>query len=255
MLKVLSLATLLGTAAMAEIKADTNAFTAAQKEEINKGIKEYIKNNPQEVIKALQDFSEQQQKAAFEKMQASVAASTKELTDPKNAIAIGKPDAPVKLVLFVDPNCPHCRVFEAALGEIEKDLPKKDNLCILIRQWPILGDNSKAVAAGLIAANVQDSKKIQALSGKIIESGSKPWDIEQLLAAAKEAGYDDAKIKAAVTDESVLGQIKNTSELAAKIGLEATPTLILADKKGARLVQVGDKDSLKKLLIEAVTAA
>lgn len=254
MLKVLSLTTLLGTAAMAAAPAEKGNFTAAQKEEINKSIKEYLKNNPQELIKVIQDFSVQQQKEAFEKVQANIGAAKGELTDPKNAIVMGKADAAVKLVLFVDPNCPHCRIFEATLGEIEKELSEKDNLCVMIRQWPILGDASKAVAAGLIAANAQDSKKFQVLSEKIIKSDKK-WDAEQFLAAAKEAGYDVEKIKAALGGEAVLAQLKNTAELATKIGLDATPTLILADKKGARLVQVPDKDSLKKILVEAVKAA
>lgn len=259
MLKVFTLVTLLGTAAIAETKiaetkVDAVTFTSAQKEEINKSIKEYIKNNPQEVLKALQDFSVQQQKEALAKVQGNINAATKELTDPKGAIVLGKAEAAVKLVLFVDPNCPHCRGFESVLGEIEKDISQKDKLCVMVRHWPILGDNSKLVAAGLIAANAQDPKKFQVLSEKLMKS-DKRWDVDVLLAAAKEAGFDVEKLKSALTGEPILDQLKTNSELATKLGLDATPTLILADKKGARLVQVSDKDSLKKLLVEAVSAA
>ena len=50
-------------------------------------------------------------------------------------------------------------------------------------------------------------------------------------------------------------QLKNTQDLAVKIGLEATPTLILSDKTGARLVQVGDKAGLQQLLSDAIKAS
>lgn len=254
MLKVLGLSVFLGTAAIAAVHAEKNIFTKEQQEEINKNIGEYLKNHPEVMVKVLQDFSAQQQKEALEKIQADVGAATKELIDPQNAIVMGKPDAAIKLILFVDPNCPHCRVFESTLNKIEKDLPEKDKLCIMIRQWPILGKNSKEVAAGLIAANTQDSKKFQTLSKKIIKS-DKPWDAENFLVVAKESGYDIDKIKAALEGEDVQNQIKNTNDLATRLGLEATPTLILADKKGARLVQVTDENSLKALLLEAVKAA
>ncbi|WP_032113835.1 thioredoxin domain-containing protein [Candidatus Paracaedibacter symbiosus] len=261
MLKTLGLFAMLGTAAMAaktteDAKAGTAiaGLAAGQKEELNKAIGEYIKNNPKVVVESLQAFTEQQQKEALKKVQDSITSSKDQLSDSKNAIVMGKADAAVKLVLFVDPNCPHCRLFELALGDIEKELPGKDKLGILVRQWPILGQNSEIVSAGLVAASTQDPAKFTVLSEKVLKS-EKSMDNALFMSLAKEAGYDVTKLEAATKSEAVQNQLKNTKELAGKIGLEATPTVILSDKNGARLVQVGDKEGLKKLLVDAIKAS
>lgn len=272
MLKIISLAALLGTvtsvvmanpetlttpaatSAGASTEMTSTSFTPAQKAEIDLMIWDSLKNNPEKLIQVLQKFTEDQQKEAVKKVQDSVNSAKDQLSDSKNAIVIGKADAAIKLVLFVDPNCPHCRVFELALGEIEKDLPNKEKLGVLIRQWPILGKNSEVVSAGLIAAYAQDSLKFKVLSDKLLSS-EKAMDKEKFLNLAKEVGFDVVKLEAGIMSESVMNQLKNTKELAGKIGLEATPTIILTDKNGARLLQVGDKEELKKALIEAVKAS
>jgi len=124
----------------------------------------------------------------------------------------------------------------------------------LVRQWPILGDNSKVVSAGLIAAYAQDPKKFTDLSTKLINS-KEPMDEAKFINIAKESGFDTAKLEAAMKSDAVMTQLKNTQDLAVKIGLEATPTLILSDKTGARLVQVGDKAGLQQLLSDAIKAS
>lgn len=249
MLKVLSLAALLGTTVTAQ--AETSPV---QKEEIKKIVGEYIKENPQEIIASLQEDAKKQEQAALKKIQDGVAGSKDQLSDSKNAIVVGKADAAVKLVIFVDPNCPHCRIFESALVDIEKELPVKDKLGVLIRQWPILGENSKNVSAGLIAAYAQDSKKFTDLSTKLLNS-KEAMDQDKFMTIAKEIGFDSAKLEAAMKSDAVMTQLKNTKELAEKIGLDATPTIILSDKSGARLIQVGDKEGLKKLLSDAIKAS
>jgi hypothetical protein len=72
-----------------------------------------------------------------------------------------------------------------------------------------------------------------------------------LMDLAKVEGY------AQMTNVNLDGKPIETvnKELADKIGLEATPTLILADKDGARLLQIGNKEELKKLLSEVVNAS
>jgi protein-disulfide isomerase len=245
MLKVLSLAVLLGTAVTVH---------AADKEKINKTVAEYIQQNPQAIIDSLQNHAKKQEQEAIAKLNAGVTASKDQLSDSKGAIVIGKEDAAVKLVIFVDPNCPHCRVLETAISDIEKDLPGKEKLGILVRQWPILGDNSKVVSAGLIAANAQDPKKFTDLSSKLINS-KEPMDEAKFISIAKESGFDIEKLQAAMKSDVVMEKLKQTQDLAVKIGLEATPTLILSDKTGARLVQVGDKAGLQQLLSDAIKAS
>ena len=249
MLKVLTLAVLLGTAVTVHAKIDSN-----DKVEIKQMFADYIKENPQVLIDSLQANAQKQEQEALKKINDGIAASKDQLSDSKGSIVIGKDDAAVKLVIFVDPNCPHCRVLETAIGDIEKDLPGKEKLGVLIRQWPILGENSKDVATGLIAANAQDPKKFTELSTKILSS-KEQMDKTKFINIAKESGFDPEKLEAAMKSDAVMAQLENTQKLAAKIGLEATPTLIISDKTGARLVQVGDKAGLQKLLTDAIKAS
>lgn len=267
MLKVLSLAVLLGTAVTVHAKIDpadkeemkqiptehvkNNSF---DKKEIKKIIAEFIKENPQAIIDSLQENAQKREQEAIKKLNDAIAASKDQLSDSKAAIVIGKEDAAVKLVIFVDPNCPHCRDLEIAISDIEKDLPGKEKLGVLIRQWPILGENSKAVSAGLIAAYAQDPKKFPDLSAKLINS-KESMDEAKFISIAKESGFDTAKLEAGMKSDAVMTQLKNTQDLAVKLELQATPTLILSDKTGARLVQLADKAGLQKQLLDAIKAS
>lgn len=113
-----------------------------------------------------------------------------------DAIIIGKPSAPKKVIVFDDPDCPFCRKLHAELKEV---VSKRDDIVFYIKLFPLIElhpksyDKSKAIVCSKSFKLLDD-----AFSGKDVPSPS-------------------CETK----------QIDMNIELASKLGITGTPTLIL----------------------------
>lgn len=234
-----------GQAKVEETKAPS-VLTPEQIKVVEEIVLKQIEKNPEVLIKAVQQFGEKQQQESIKKLEEALNKSTDDLLKTTDAIAVGSETAAVKIVAFIDPNCPHCRTFEKNVNTVKDGF---ENLQILYRQFPILGDESEAVARGLIAAHMQG--KFPNLSAKVSESQDNLTQDKFLELAKAEKGLDLAKLTKDMNSEEVKNQIKRTKELAGKLGIESTPTMIVIDKQGARLIMGNDVDTLKQTLERA----
>ena len=227
--------------------AAPSSFTPAQQADIEKIMLNLVEKNPEILVKAIQNYGEQQQKEMLKKEAEKMAKFKDDLLTDSTAIIGGNPNGAVKLIVFADPNCPHCRHFEANLSEI-KGL--YSNLKIYLRPWPIMGKESADVVTGLMAAAKQGYDKYESIAMRIASSNEK-MDKQKFLKISKELGLDAKKLQKAMDSEEVRKEIKSNHELAVKIGLDATPTIVMFDADGAHILIPGDKESLKKSLADA----
>jgi protein-disulfide isomerase len=235
-----------GDAKVVETSAPSS-FNTTQQADIEKLVLATIEKNPEILVKAIQGFSESQQKEALKKEAEKMTKFKDDLLDDKTAVVGGNPNGSVKLVVFGDPNCPHCRHFEANLNDV-KGL--YSNLKVYMRPWPIMGNESADTVTGLMAAAKQGYDKYESLVVRIATSNEKV-DKVKFLKMAKELGIDMKKLQKAMDSEDVRKEIKSNHELAVKIGLDATPTIIMFDGTDTQILMPGDKESLKKTLTDA----
>jgi protein-disulfide isomerase len=71
------------------------------------------------------------------------------LENDPNAPVLGNPDGDVTVVEFFDYNCPYCR---RVMAEVKGLLADDDNVRLVYREWPILGDGSVFAARAALAA-------------------------------------------------------------------------------------------------------
>lgn len=230
------------------LSSETSGFSNAQLDELKKIVKEEISKNPEIIMKTVQSYGEEQQKVAMKQEAEKMSKFTEDLINDKTAIISGNPTGNIKLVVFADPNCGHCRHFENELNSIKGEF---NNVKIYTRPWAIRGQESIDVINGMVALNVKDPVKFETVS-KAIASSQEGVDKDKFLKMLKEATFDPKKLE----DEEVLKDAKKivdaNKELAEKkLGLTGTPSVFLIDKSGLQIVMPGDKDSLKKLLTEA----
>jgi protein-disulfide isomerase len=227
--------------------APASSLSPAQQADVEKIMINLIEKNPEILVKAIQNYSEQQQKELLKKEAEKMSKFKDDLLTDNTAIIGGNPNGAIKLVVFADPNCPHCRHFEANLSEI-KGL--YSNLKIYLRPWPIMGKESADVVTGLMAVAKQGYDKYDSIAMRIASSNEK-MDKPKFLKLSKELGLDTKKLQKAMDSEEVRQEIKSNHELAVKIGLDATPTIVMFDADGAHIIVPGDKESLKKSLTDA----
>jgi protein-disulfide isomerase len=212
--------------------------------QLEKKIADILNKNPEIIVEALQKFTERQERAQQEKMEASLMKYQSEISKESNAALLGKKDAEVKLVVFLDPNCPHCRPFAQALNKARENFP---NVAILVRHWAILGKDSEEVVRGLWAIRQQGQDRFVAAT-KAIASSEERFTFPKLLAWVEDHKLNVAKFKEDSQSNSTKEVVEATSKLAKDIGLQGTPTSVLIDKNGIRLVMPTDEKSLESIL-------
>jgi protein-disulfide isomerase len=215
--------------------------------QLEKKVIEIIAKNPQVIIQALQNFQQKQIQAQEEKVKASLMKYKNDIAKDTSAIVLGKKDAEVKLVVFLDPNCPHCRPFSLALNKARENHP---NLAIFIRHWPILGKDSEDVVRGLWAIKQQGEDKFNAAT-KAIAMSEEKFTFAKLLAWVQDHNLNIKKFHEDADSQATKDVIEETRKLANDIGFEGTPTSLLIDKVGIRLVVPTDEKSLDSILKSA----
>lgn len=217
--------------------------------ELEKKVTDILNKNPQIIVTALQKFTEAQEREQQAKMEASLMKYKEEISKESSAALLGKKDAEVKLVVFLDPNCPHCRPFSQALQKVGNNFP---DVAILVRHWAILGKDSEEVIRGLWAIKQQGQDQFNAAC-KAIASSEEKYTYPKLLAWVKDHNLNVEKFKEDSQSTIAKDLIEETSKLAKDIGLQGTPTSLLVDKNGIRLVMPTDEKSLENILKEAST--
>lgn len=238
-----------------DIKAETSLMMSKGDEpaggmddsHLEKKLIDILNKNPDIIVGALQKFNQNQQRAQQEKLEASLTKYQGEISKESSAIVLGEKDAEVKLVVFLDPNCPHCRPFSQALNKAREGFP---NVAIFVRHWAILGKDSEDVSRGLWAIQQQGQDKFNAAT-KAIASSEERYTFAKLLAWVGDHHLNVAKFKEDSESQATRDIMEETRKLATDIGLEGTPTSLLIDKKGIRLVVPTDEKSLQNILTEA----
>jgi thiol:disulfide interchange protein DsbC len=116
-----------------------------------------------------------------------------------DAVVVGKADAPVKIVVFDDPECPFCQKLQP---EMRKTVEARPDVAFFIKMFPLASHPKAKEKARAIVCE----KSLQLLEDSL---------------AGKE--IPPAKCEAKAVDENI--------KLAAELGVNSTPTLIFPDGK------------------------
>ena len=142
---------------------------------------------------------------------------------PGPSPAVGKEDAPVRVDVFSDFECPVCPRVVEPLKYLARAHP--DDVRIVFHQYALPRHNSAAaLAAGSLAAFRQ---------GKFWEYHDRVFAARRAGRTADPVGEAEAiglsldRFRTDMADEAVLDQVKYESELAKSIGLSGTPSLVI----------------------------
>jgi protein-disulfide isomerase len=147
---------------------------------------------------------------------------------PQNGISLGKPNAPVTLYEFADPQCPFCAQFSGdALPEIIRDYVRPGKVRIEFQGLDFLGPDSSRGLKFALAAGEQDKlwNVIDLLYANQGEEGS-GWVTDDLLASIGRAvpGLDVQKSFAARDSQAVSNQLQSLANSASEYGIRSTPS-------------------------------
>jgi len=212
----------------APLTASAQGFNDAQRGEIQKIVKDYLLQNPEILEDVSAELQKRQAAAEAEKHKTAVAANAGLIFNSPRGVTIGNKDGDVTFVEFFDYNCGYCkRAMSDMIGLMKAD-PK---LKVVLKEFPVLGPGSVEAAQVAVAVRMQDpaGKKYLDFHQNLL-GGRGQADKARALAAAKEAGYDMAKIEKDMTSPEVRATIEENFKLAESMGMNGTPSYVIGDQ-------------------------
>lgn len=164
-----------------------------------------------------------------------VIAHAAALSPAPGDMVLGSPKAPVQLVVFASPSCPHCgHWWNDDLPAIRKAYIDTGKVRLVFREF-LTGPVEFAAAAFLLARRVGDARYFAVLDAvfarqtAILQSGEL-W--EGLLAIGKDFGLTEAQFTAALQDQQALAALNERVEIAeVRDKVNQTPTFILDGRR------------------------
>ncbi|MBY8826666.1 DsbA family protein [Hephaestia mangrovi] len=228
------LALLIGAAAMWGIDRLSPAADRAQIESV---VHDYVLAHPEIVPEAIQKLQDQQ-------VGSMVAANRDAITTPVGSAWAGNPKADVTLVEYFDYDCGYCRASMPMLAELLKDDPK---LRIVYRDYPVLTPESETAARWSLAAAKMG--KFAAFHDALFAGG--PVSDASMIAAAKAAGIDPAKLRTAAADPAIEDDIQQNLAVGRQLGMTGTPSWVIGNRVISGALPI---DRMKQLIADARTA-
>lgn len=200
--------------------------TTIAKAEMSKGdieliVKEYLLNNPEVILKSVNDY---QTKGVSEQQAQAVKANARKLYDDEKTPVAGNKDGDVRIVEFFDYNCGYCK---RVVGDVNKLIREDENVKVIFKDYPILGPTSLTAAHWALASEKQ-GKYLEYHTALLEHQGR--IDDASLEAIAKDVGLDVEKLKADAESDEIQSHINDNMELAKSMNITGTPAFIIEDE-------------------------
>ena len=147
---------------------------------------------------------------------------------PGPSPAYGPENAPVRVYLFTDFQCPVCPRVAEPLKYLARAYPDDVRIVLKMNALPSHGRAARLGAAALAAFR---QGKFWEFHDRLFANPMQNSD-EDLLALAQSLGLDVARFRADLDDEAVIEQVKYESALAVSLDLASTPGLVVNGVKG-----------------------
>jgi protein-disulfide isomerase len=221
-------------------------FSDDQKHAIEGIMKDYLMAHPEVLQDAMAALDKKQQEAEAEKARTSIKDNNATLFNSPHQVVLGNPQGTTTVVEFFDYNCGYCK---KALPDMLTLLKSDSNIKFVLKEFPVLGEGSVEAAHVAVAARMQDptGKKYIEFHQKLL-GGRGPADKAHALAAAKDAGYDMARLEKDMDSPEVKATIDENMKLADALGVNGTPSYVIG---GELVVGAVGLDALKEKMAAA----
>ncbi len=235
---VIVAATLMALAPQAAVAQDSRAATeaiikdylAAHPDEVGEIVKTYFIKHPEAVGQILAELLKHRPGASASAAaksgpdrSAAIASNAAALFSSPHQVTLGDPEGDVTLVEFFDYNCGFCKRALSDTLALMRDDPR---LKIVLKEFPILGPGSTEAARVAVAARMQDPAKYLAFHQELL-GGPGPASEQKALDAAKDQGFDIARLETDMASGEVGATLAEDMKLASALGFSGTPSYVI----------------------------
>ena len=215
------------TLAMPAQALDLTSMTDTEREAFHAEIRNYLMENPQVIMEAVAVLEQRQQEQQAQDDIALVKNNSEALFNDASSWVGGNPDGDITLVEFLDYRCGYCK---RAFPEVESLVETDGNIRVVVKEFPILGEQSLLAAQFAIAtlqtagdeAYKQVHDALMTFNGDISEPA--------LRRLAEGFGIDADTIMAHMDSDEVAGVIAANHALGQRMNITGTPTFVMDEQ-------------------------
>jgi protein-disulfide isomerase len=202
-------------------------YTDVEKAAFGARVRSYLLENPEVIFEAAAVMEQRQQEMQSANDTDLIAANSEAIFDDGHSWVGGNPEGDVTLVEFMDYRCGYCR---RAFPEVEELIESDGNIRVIIKEFPILGDESTLAARFAIAAQqVLGAEAYKSLhdammtyNGEMSQAG--------LVRLAETLDLDAGAITAHMDSDEVSDVIEANRALGQTLQITGTPSFVIDDR-------------------------
>ena len=196
----------------------------AERDAFRAEVRAYLLENPEVLMEAMEVLEERQAAEQAAADAAMIAAVEDDLYDSERSWVGGNPEGDVTLVEFVDYRCSFCR---RAHPEVEELIASDGNIRLIMKEFPILGEQSVLASRFAIATRqVEGDAAYKQVHDALITMRGDVNELSLEL-VAEDLGLDTDAIVAQMDSDAVTEVIRANHMLAQQLGITGTPTFVL----------------------------
>ena len=211
------------SACLTALPAVAEPLTADQQDEVRSIVRQYLMENPEVLVEALQAYQAKTEREQRQRQQAALSDMKGELENDGVSPVLGNPDGDVTIVEFLDYRCGYCKKVFPAMQDL---LNEDGNIRYVVKEFPILGPDSLTASQAALAVWRTAPEKYAAFHTALMEARG-GLTVDKLLDMAAGAGTDPEAIRAGMKDPEVAAIIAQTHGLATKLGIRGTPAFVI----------------------------
>jgi protein-disulfide isomerase len=205
---------------------DLNAMTDADRAAFGAAVRNYLLENPGVLMEAIGILEQQREADGAARDLAVLRDNAAQIFDSPDDWAGANLSGDITVVEFVDYRCGYCR---KAHDEVAKLVAADGNIRLVLKEFPILGEDSLTSSRFAIAVRrlAGDDAYKRAHDALIALKG--PVNAAALASLAAELGLDMAKIAVEMESPAVGDIIRANHELASELEINGTPTFVIKE--------------------------
>lgn len=237
------------TAEVAEVVEPTPpaALSAVERQAFRDEVRTYLLDSPEVLMEAIAVLEARQQQDQIASELTLISDNSEEIFEDGYSWEGGNPDGDITMVEFLDYRCGYCRRAHDQVAElIESD----GNIRLIVKEFPILGEQSLISARLAIAAlQTVGADDYRRLNNALMTFNGDLTDatIRNLLTGMN---IDADPVMARIDNEEVTLHIANVNALAQKLKITGTPTFVIQQELVRGYVPLEDMRNMIAVLRE-----
>ncbi len=187
-------------------------------------VRAYLMANPEVIMEAVGMLQAKEDAAAQQADQDMVAAQSDALTNDGFSWVGGNPDGDITVVEFMDYRCGYCK---KAFSEVESLLSTDGNIKFIVKEFPILGEQSVLGSQFAIATQIVAGEDAYKSVHDTLMSYNGEITADSLRRLADSLDLDGEAILAKLNDPEVERRINANRELGRALNISGTPTFVI----------------------------